>query len=225
MAMFGSALDQDNSALNKAMESLNNSSVFPSENSEKDNSRDMPTASSAAASFQPIVNRGENEGEMPEGNSPAVSPMPQVEQGVTSAPHHFFSNGGIGQRIAGVIGDALLLANGRYPLYLPTVMEHNRRIEQQSAQQQQRDFSNNLASSKLSQQQANLAAKAAQPQYHFGTDGRVLSLNPLTGETTQLRDPDAPTPSEHERMISRIVNLPSNDPERRMTEQMLFRKK
>lgn len=186
-------LNQDGSALKKAMNSFSDSPVFASEPIEQKPINDMEPSIASPSPINGSGNGGE-ETPMPE----TASAIPQAGQ---SPSPHFFSAGGIGKRIAGVIGDALLLANGRYPLYLPAVMEHNRRIDQQNAQQQQRDFSNNLATSKLSQQQANMADKAARPQYHFGADGRVLSLNPMTGEATQIRDPDMPLPSEHERMI------------------------
>ncbi|MCA1955261.1 hypothetical protein [Zymomonas sp.] len=210
-------LNQDGSALKKAMNSFSDSPVFASEPIGQKPISDMES-SITPPSPTDGYEHGAEEAPMPE----TASAIPQAGQ---SPSPHFFSAGGIGKRIAGVIGDALLLANGRYPLYLPAVMEHNRRIDQQNAQQQQRDFSNNLATSKLNQQQANIEAKASQPQYHFGADGRILSLNPMTGEATQIRDPDMPLPSEHERMISHIVNLPANDPERKAIERLLFKNK
>ncbi|MFT8554265.1 MAG: hypothetical protein ABF697_03010 [Zymomonas mobilis] len=210
-------LNQDGSALKKAINSFSDSPVFASEPIEQKPINDMEPS---ITSPSPINGYGSGGKETP--MSETASTTQQAEQHPSP---HFFSAGGIGKRIAGVIGDALLLANGRYPLYLPAVMEHNRRIDQQNAQQQQRDFSNNLATSKLNQQQANMADKAARPQYHFGADGRVLSLNPMTGEATQIRDPDMPLPSEHERMISHIVNLPANDPERKAIERLLFKNK
>ncbi|MDX5949079.1 MAG: hypothetical protein ABF461_04290 [Zymomonas mobilis subsp. pomaceae] len=226
--MFGNTLQQDNNSLENALNSLQNSPVFsdssPSVSSTSFGNSNNPISNSISPDLSSALPKTAAYFQASPDN---VSFPVQEDTSSTSklASHpSFFSSGGAGQRIAGIIGDALLLANGRYPLYLPSVMEHNRQIEQQNGQQQQREANATIAAQKLSQQQSTAAMKATKPQYHFGTDGRVLALDPLTGETSQLRDPDTPNLSEHERMINRIINLPADDPERRLTEQALLGK-
>ena len=90
------------------------------------------------------------------------------------AVHHkfFTSDGtGTGNRIVGIIGDALAGAAGQPGMYAKT-MEQRRQDEQQHQW-------------KLDDARAEYDAKANEPQYFSGREDR-LSFDPRTGQTTTL---------------------------------------
>lgn len=84
-----------------------------------------------------------------------------------------FRQGGAGRAVAGYIGDALLQMSGNRPAYAPA-------MEQQRLQRRE------------DARYAAAEARADRPQYHYGSNGRVDRINPVSGEVTSVQQGTAP---------------------------------